>query len=269
QDYNWYWETLPPSWPQKTQASAFFANACPELLKSVAQFRFFPDSDVPEIAFVGRSNVGKSSLLNALTGSTNLLARTSSTRGFTKTMNIYAIAPKSRISLTTATPSSHEKITGHGGLAIVDMPGYGEGSLTEWGVEIMKYLQNRKQLRRVFVLIDAEHGVKSKDQTLLASLRLGGIPHQVVLSKLDKIYLPPARTMRTHDGTLLTKAKARAKGSVNSLRLTMARIREQIQPPSGAGALGELLGCSASIVVDGRFLGIDAVRFAVLQAAGL
>ncbi|KAF2635440.1 P-loop containing nucleoside triphosphate hydrolase protein [Massarina eburnea CBS 473.64] len=264
QDWNWYWETLPPTWAQRMQANAFFGQrTTAKFLKSVAQFRVFPDSDVPEVAFVGRSNVGKSSLLNAIVDS-DMLARTSATRGFTKTMNIYGVAPSPGITLTR-TPSAYEKISGTGGLTIVDMPGYGSGSLFEWGTEIMKYLQSRKQLRRVFVLVDAEHGIKDKDTALLDSLRLGGISHQIVLSKLDRIFIPPPKnTLKNVSGKSL-----KPKGTIADLTLAMTKIRAVVQPSNGAGALGEMLGCSADVLIDGKLMGIDAVRFAVVQAAGV
>lgn len=130
----------------------------------------------------------------------------------------------------------------------------------------MKYLQARKQLRRVFVLIDAKHGIKDKDRSLLASLRMGGIPHQVILSKLDKIYIPEAKEIKRFDGRRMEKFKP--KGSVDDLRKNMEKIREEVKPQVGGGALGEILGCSSEIIVDGQRLGIDAVRFAMLQATG-
>jgi GTP-binding protein len=266
QDWNWYWETLPPTIAQKTQAQHFFTKkASPKFLQSVAFFRACPESDVPEIAFVGRSNVGKSSLLNAIVNADTkaLLARTSATPGFTKTMNLYGLGPQGGVHYKKQ-PNGHGKIVGTGGITIVDMPGYGEGSLVEWGTEIMKYLQGRKQLRRVFVLIDAEHGIKDKDRALLASLRLGGVSHQVILSKIDKIYLPKAKSIKRFDGKRLDKL--RPKGSPEGLRQTMDKLRQEIQPPSGAGAIGEILACSSDVLVDERRLGIDAVRFAMLQA---
>lgn len=265
-DWNWYWETLAPTISQKTQAQHFFTkSASPRFLQSVGIFRSFPESDVPEIAFVGRSNVGKSSLLNAIVNADTkaLLARTSATPGFTKTMNLYGLGPRGGVHYKKQ-PSGHGKIVGKGGITIVDMPGYGEGSLVAWGTEIMKYLQDRKQLRRVFVLIDAEHGIKDKDRSLLASLRLGGISHQVILSKVDKIYLPEARSIKRFDGKRLDKLKS--KGTLQGLRQTMEKLREEIQPPVGAGAIGEILACSSEVLVDHRRLGIDAVRFAMLQA---
>ena len=268
EDWNWYWETLPPTISQRAQAQHFFTkSASPRFLQSVAFFRAFPESDVPEIAFVGRSNAGKSSLLNAIVNADTkaLLARTSSTPGFTRTMNLYGLGPHGGVQYRKQ-PSGHGKIVGAGGITIVDMPGYGEGSLSEWGIEIMKYLQGRRQLRRVFVLIDAHHGMKEKDRSLLASLRLGGIPHQVVLSKLDKIYIPDARNIKRFDGKRLDKLKQ--KGSPESVRKIMEELREEIQPVHGGAAIGEILGCSSEVLVDGKRLGIDAVRFAMLQAIG-
>ncbi|KAL5399014.1 hypothetical protein PMIN06_006361 [Paraphaeosphaeria minitans] len=265
-DFNWYWETLPPTITQKTQAQHFFTmGALPRFLQSVGLFRAFPESDVPEIAFLGRSNVGKSSLLNAIVNADTkaLLARTSATPGFTKTMNLYGLGPQQGVHYKKQ-HSGHGKIVGKGGITIVDMPGYGEGSLIEWGTEIMKYLQGRKQLRRAFVLIDAKHGIKDKDRSLLASLRLGGIPHQVILSKLDKIYLPEAKSIKRFDGKRLDRL--RPKGTLQDLRQTMETIREEIQPHAGAGAIGEILACSSEALIDERRLGIDAVRFAMLQA---
>ncbi|KNG44773.1 nucleoside-diphosphate-sugar epimerase [Stemphylium lycopersici] len=251
EDFNWYWESYPPTITQKTRANHFFTNhgRNAKLLRSVAQFRKFPESDVPEVAFVGRSNVGKSSLLNAVVNADikALLARTSSTPGFTKTMNLYGMGPGVGVNIKAGS-SGHDRIEGLGGLTIVDMPGYGEGSLSSWGVEIMKYIQGRKQLRRVFVLLDAEHGIKDKDRSLLASLRLSGVSHQVILSKLDKLYIPKSKDIKRFDGK--APKRGRPKGSPEKLRLTMEKLKSEIQPPFGGGALGEILGLVAKALLD-------------------
>jgi GTP-binding protein len=270
QGFNWYWESYPPTISQKSTANHFFTkhgrNA--KLLRSVAQFRLFPESDVPEVAFVGRSNVGKSSLLNAVVNADikALLARTSSTPGFTKTMNLYGVGAGNGVVIKKM-PGGRDKIVGIGGMTIVDMPGYGEGSLSSWGVEIMKYITNRKQLRRVFVLIDAEVGVKDKDRSLLASLRLAGVSHQVILSKLDKLYIPDAKEVKRQDGKVMRRLAP--KGTPQDLRKAMEKLKVDIQPPVGGGALGEILGVSAETLVEGKRLGIDHVRYAVLKAVGL
>lgn len=273
-DYNWYYETSPPTAANRSHANTFFTRHGKHatLLRSIAQFRTLPETDVPEVAFIGRSNVGKSSLLNAVMGCDTraLLARTSSTPGFTKTMNLYGIAPEPGVriattSLHTSGDRAREKIVGPKGLVVVDMPGYGAGSIASWGQEIMKYLQSRKALRRVFVLLDAEHGVKDRDRSILASLRLAGVSHQVVLSKMDKVYVPRAdEVKRVGKG-----AKVRSRGTVGALRESMKALLPDIKPPVGGGALGEVLACSSEVLVDGKRLGVEDVRYAVLKAVGL
>jgi GTP-binding protein len=125
-----------------------------------------------EVAFAGRSNVGKSSLINALTGR-NALARTSHTPGRTREL-IFFEGPDKQ------------------GLRLVDMPGYGYASapktkVASWTALIHKFLQGRASLARVYVLIDARHGLKDVDQDVLKTLDKSAVSYQVVLTKADQV----------------------------------------------------------------------------------
>jgi GTP-binding protein len=129
-----------------------------------------PAPDRPEVAFSGRSNVGKSSLINALAG-TRALARTSNTPGRTQELNIFESA---------AAP-----------LRIVDMPGYGfaqapRDRVTAWTRLIHAYLVGRPNLRRVYLLVDARHGIKANGLTLMNELDRAAVSYQIVLTKADK-----------------------------------------------------------------------------------
>ncbi|OCK76880.1 hypothetical protein K432DRAFT_407783 [Lepidopterella palustris CBS 459.81] len=263
QKLNYYWETIPPTSRQLAYTSQFFHNPNPNFLCSANAFREFPLSDVPEVAFLGRSNVGKSSLLNAVFGRHNKpIAHTSSKPGRTKTMNAFGIGGgEYGVRLLQKTQQEHPKVIGRGGLVVVDMPGYGKGSREAWGTEILKYLRERRQMRRAFLLVDAEHGLKPGDLQILDIMQQNATPHQVILSKVDKIISPNGRetSQRVMDKRL------------KHLREVCDSIRKVLQPHGqrGLSALGEILACSSEYSHQGERLGIDGVRWAVLQAVGL
>lgn len=140
-------------------------------LLSAPRLEVLPPAAGPEIAFAGRSNVGKSSLINALVGRRGL-ARTSNTPGRTQELNFFVADGIS--------------------LAIVDMPGYGfaqapKAKVEEWTGLVHDYLRGRPTLRRVFLLIDARHGLKSSDLAVMAELDKAAVSYQAVLTKIDKI----------------------------------------------------------------------------------
>ncbi|TKA75514.1 hypothetical protein B0A49_13735 [Cryomyces minteri] len=265
-----YWDTNPPTPQQLHYADHFFNASTPEFLFSAVNFRSFPLSSTPEVAFLGRSNVGKSSLLNALLGrTTQKLAHVSSKPGRTRSMNAFGVGgggggtrDKKDRGGRVIKGGEGERWIGRGGVVIVDMPGYGKGSRREWGEEITKYLIGRQQLRRTYLLVDAEHGLKPADAQLLSTLRGHGIQHQIILSKADKILYPSPRT----------PAPEQLQQNLLKLRAICDGIREQVQPKDERGpkALGEIICCSAEKSVErGKKLGMDSVRWAVLSATGL
>lgn len=197
----------------------------------------------PEVCFLGRSNVGKSSLLNALFGGS--VANVSSKPGRTKMMNAFNVGDN--------TDSMKN-------LVVLDMPGYGKGGHADWGKEVLKYLGKRKQLKRAFVLVDAEVGLKKTDEQLLAIFRKEEIPHQIVLSKVDKLLFPKNR--KPSEGALDSRMQ------VLKRVIEMTRRTTQPNPEDMSGALGEIIGCCSERPF-GQVLGINEVRHAMLQAAGL
>ena len=125
-----YWDTAVPTPTQLLAAERFFNRPTPTLLYSCTEFRKVKLSSLPEVAFLGRSNVGKSSLLNNLMG--RKICHTSSKPGRTRSMNFFAVG-------------GEDGMGNPGKVVLLDMPGYGKGSREEWGEEIMKYLVGRKQ----------------------------------------------------------------------------------------------------------------------------
>ena len=139
-------------------------------IKGCVRISDLPPADMVEIAFAGRSNVGKSSLINALVGM-KALARTSNTPGRTQEINIFEGE--------------------HGPLRIVDMPGYGyakapKPKVEAWNKLIHSYLIGRPNLRRVYVLIDGRHGPKANDLSVMNELDVAAVSYQIIITKADK-----------------------------------------------------------------------------------
>ena len=156
---------------QISAGEALFKDRC-DFIKGVVAVEGLPKDNRPEVAFAGRSNVGKSSLINALTGRTGL-ARVSVTPGRTRELNFYALGDRKP-------------------LYLVDMPGYGyaraaKSEVKGWTRLIRDYLRGRRELARVFLLIDARHGIKVNDQETMKLLDEAAVSYQAVLTKSDKL----------------------------------------------------------------------------------
>jgi GTP-binding protein len=181
-----------------------------------------PPMDGLEVAFAGRSNVGKSSLINALTGR-NALARTSNTPGRTQELVFFARSDSA-------------------GLRLVDMPGYGYAAapktkVASWTALIHKFLQGRSSLARVYVLIDARHGLKDVDLDVFKTLDKAAVSYQVVLTKADQVKAAELAARTAEVASALAKHAAayptvavtssRSGDGIADLRAAMAQLLEE------------------------------------------
>ncbi len=161
-----------------SHAAAFPRNWI--FIRGVPSLKFLPPEGPPEIAFAGRSNVGKSSLINALVD-TKGLARTSNTPGRTQELNYFV--PDGHSGAADDMPP----------MALVDMPGYGyakapKDQVDAWTKLVFDYMRGRSTLKRVYLLVDARHGIKKNDEEVMTLLDKAAMSYQVVLTKTDKIH---------------------------------------------------------------------------------
>lgn len=169
-------------------------------IRGVPAMKFLPPEGPAEIAFAGRSNVGKSSLINALIGQKGL-ARTSNTPGRTQELNYFV--PDGFSGEKDDLPP----------MALVDMPGYGFAQapkelVDRWTELVFDYLRGRVTLKRVYVLIDSRHGIKKIDEDVLALLDKAAVSYQIVLTKTDKIKPPAVERLIRETATKIAKRPA-------------------------------------------------------------
>jgi GTP-binding protein len=199
-----------------------FAQEC-RFVRGVADLAQLPEAALPEVAFAGRSNVGKSSLVNALTGR-KTLARTSNTPGRTQELNFFDLADR---------------------LGLVDLPGYGyakapKAKVEAWTGLLRAFLAGRPTLRLACVLVDARHGLKPVDRDVTDLLAKAAVPYLVVLTKADLVKPPAlagleaelADELRTKPGALpAAHATSAARGTgIDTLR---ARLAMLVEPARG------------------------------------
>ena len=193
----------------------------PRFLMGVADMRQLPPPFEAEVAFAGRSNVGKSSLINALFNRKDV-ARVSNTPGRTRELNYFTLA--------------------EGKLALVDMPGYGyakapKSLVKKWQALVRDYLRGRPALRRVFILVDARHGIKPQDEAAMDLLDETAVNYQIVLTKADKMRKDALEKLVARTAAALERrpaahpeihvTSARKKTGLEELRATIAALLPQ------------------------------------------
>jgi GTP-binding protein len=211
------------------RGEALFKTPC-SFVKGVVAIDGLPQEGRHEVAFAGRSNVGKSSLINALTGRRSL-ARVSVTPGRTRELNFFTLGKE-------------------GEYHLVDMPGYGyarasKGEIKGWTRLIRDYLKGRRELKRVFLLIDARHGLKANDRETMALMDEAAVSYQVVLTKADKPKAPEVAAIEAKVAAELAKHPA----AFPEIIATSAR--------TGAG-LPELRAAVAAVLRNGETLAGEA-----------
>lgn len=210
-----------PAAAQLEEGRLLFAKPC-AFVTGAAKPEQIPATSLPEIAFAGRSNVGKSSLINALTGH-KALTRTSNTPGRTQEVNFFDL---------------------HGRLMIADLPGFGYAKaaktrIRQWTHLVNTYLKGRAVLRRVCLLVDARHGLKPGDRDVMTMLDQAAVNYQIVLTKVDKIRAPARDELvsgiraETRQYTALhpqTIATSSRKGiGIACLRATLAQLALSVE----------------------------------------
>ncbi|HKF72673.1 MAG TPA: ribosome biogenesis GTP-binding protein YihA/YsxC [Stellaceae bacterium] len=209
----------PPAHARDAQAievgRVLFAGPCDFVAGALTADQIPPDT-LPEIAFAGRSNVGKSSLLNAITGRA-ALARVSNTPGRTRQLNFFSLGGK---------------------LMLVDLPGYGyaeapKHEIARWSELLRIYLKGRASLRRTLLLVDARHGLKPIDDPLMTLLDESAVSFQVVLTKVDKLS-PKTLAQRLETTAAALKSHVAAHPAIHATSAQadtgLAELRAELAP---------------------------------------
>ncbi len=174
--------------PQHMATAQLLFQGDVTFLRGITKLEDLPEANLPEIAFIGRSNVGKSSLINAVCGR-KTTARVSNTPGRTQELNFFRVGTR---------------------FHLVDMPGYGyakapKKKVDAWVKLVRKYLLGRTTLKRVYLLIDSRHGIKEADIEFMGMLNTAAVSYQCVLTKIDKIH--PDEVAKIFEATKLALAK--------------------------------------------------------------